>query len=658
MGVLLLSLLSCEQDGDLRQALKLADDNRPELEKVLAHYKKNQADSLKYKAACFLIKNMSRHFTYDTTNLHLYRPILAEWPNLEINTLQVKWNILKQHYPLNTYIYQNASYDIHQITTQYLINEIDGAFHVWYGHPHKDSISFDNFCEYVLPYKKYKGLAIYDWRSLLRQKLIKHLSNNFIITTVDTLLSQYRDYKHSTFILPDYPYLRHEDMLLSGRSLCLERCWFNTMLLSSVGIPSTIDYVPAWANRPFNHTWNTIQYGNTFYAFEPFWDDDRWKYKTIYNNVNKDPLWGLFKLPKVFRYTYATQKSGPLFEQEDIKNIPSFFQTLNQKDVSNEYFETQDVDIAITCHHPKEFAYLCVYDEDKEWMPVQWGKYENRKVHFEKMGTDIMYLPAFYQSGRMISGASPFILYPGGNIKTLYPENENTMIVVKRINFVNNVVVTVRKSLSGGQIQGANKQDFSDFHTLVTIRPEDISTIMSFTINDVGKYRYFRYYFPDWATIRKNDPDFPYPINGHIAELTLWDENNNKISGTTIYSDNINKHDANNIFDNNLFTEIRLLDPIYEHENIERWIGLQSSQPKRVSMIEFIPRNDGEYIYRGLHYELFYWDNKWVSVGIQKADSATIVFRAPKNALYQVKCIDKKLHTRPFTYENGVQIWW
>nr|WP_310648363.1 hypothetical protein [Bacteroides thetaiotaomicron] len=42
----------------LETALQQAGENRVELEKVLSHYKTDPADSLKYKAACFLIENM------------------------------------------------------------------------------------------------------------------------------------------------------------------------------------------------------------------------------------------------------------------------------------------------------------------------------------------------------------------------------------------------------------------------------------------------------------------------------------------------------------------------------------------------------------------------------------------------------------------------
>lgn len=65
---LLISLFSCSPQNDfLRQALLLAGENRHELEKVLDHYQSDPADSLKYKAAVFLIENMPGHYSVDPT---------------------------------------------------------------------------------------------------------------------------------------------------------------------------------------------------------------------------------------------------------------------------------------------------------------------------------------------------------------------------------------------------------------------------------------------------------------------------------------------------------------------------------------------------------------------------------------------------------------
>ena len=52
--------------------LALSGNNRPELEKVLEHYKENDADSLKLKAARFLIMNMPGHRSYTGKDIEEY----------------------------------------------------------------------------------------------------------------------------------------------------------------------------------------------------------------------------------------------------------------------------------------------------------------------------------------------------------------------------------------------------------------------------------------------------------------------------------------------------------------------------------------------------------------------------------------------------------
>ena len=47
----------------VEDALVLSGSNKGELKKVLRHYGWRQRDSLKYRAACFLIENMKWHFS-------------------------------------------------------------------------------------------------------------------------------------------------------------------------------------------------------------------------------------------------------------------------------------------------------------------------------------------------------------------------------------------------------------------------------------------------------------------------------------------------------------------------------------------------------------------------------------------------------------------
>ncbi|MCM1450357.1 MAG: hypothetical protein NC082_08440 [Clostridiales bacterium] len=56
--------------SDLERALEYAGENRAQLEKVLQHYKD---DSLRLRAASFLISNMPGHYSYvDTTLINSY----------------------------------------------------------------------------------------------------------------------------------------------------------------------------------------------------------------------------------------------------------------------------------------------------------------------------------------------------------------------------------------------------------------------------------------------------------------------------------------------------------------------------------------------------------------------------------------------------------
>jgi hypothetical protein len=60
--LLILFCCSCTEPSRLETALRQSGANRPELEKVLAHY---AGDSLKYRAACFLIEHMPGKYSLE-----------------------------------------------------------------------------------------------------------------------------------------------------------------------------------------------------------------------------------------------------------------------------------------------------------------------------------------------------------------------------------------------------------------------------------------------------------------------------------------------------------------------------------------------------------------------------------------------------------------
>lgn len=127
----LFAFSACKMEKQrLAYALEFAGDNRKELEKVMEHYNK---DSLKLKAAHFLIENMPRYFSYTGHTLDSLKAIKAsvdengKLPDEKVN-------------PLKGFNYNNLPkvYDAHVITADYLIENIDLAFDEWNrpaGHP-------------------------------------------------------------------------------------------------------------------------------------------------------------------------------------------------------------------------------------------------------------------------------------------------------------------------------------------------------------------------------------------------------------------------------------------------------------------------------------------------------------------------------------------
>jgi len=71
------------------------------------------------------------------------------------------------------------------------------------------------------------------------------------------------------------------------------------------------------------------------------------------------------------------------------------------------------------------------------------------------------------------------------------------------------------------------------------------------------------------------------------------------------------------------------------------------------------PEDVSNNIRKGEAYELFYWRDEWLSLGIVKASSDSLIYNnVPEHALFLIKDINKDGQERIFTYSDDKQIWW
>ena len=111
-------------------AFQKAGSNQAELKKVIRHYSWLPSDSLKRKAALFLIENMDAHFSkqseqWDKFQAELYLLFMKE---REKDKLKHGFDSIYKKYDLSDVVYLS---DLETIKAPFLIRSINYAFEKW-----------------------------------------------------------------------------------------------------------------------------------------------------------------------------------------------------------------------------------------------------------------------------------------------------------------------------------------------------------------------------------------------------------------------------------------------------------------------------------------------------------------------------------------------
>jgi hypothetical protein len=261
----LILLCSCigKKQNELEQALVLAGKNRAELEKVLKRYSIDPADSLKYKAACFLIENMPGYYYYEGEDLDRYSAyfkLLGETSKMPGEILD---SLGRNYGPFNIGNLK-IKFDIQEIDSAYLCENIDLAFMAWTEKPWGKYVSFDDFCEYILPYR-IGNEKLTNWRKEYVESYGSFIDSTGIEDPVSAAMFlrnriiEKMNTPRSTLVRPGgYPSLDAATAkFLAGN--CGDISQFILLAFRSAGIPCTMDYMPMRGDTNFSHTWISLK---------------------------------------------------------------------------------------------------------------------------------------------------------------------------------------------------------------------------------------------------------------------------------------------------------------------------------------------------------------------------------------------------------------
>ena len=308
----------------------------------------------------------------------------------------------------------------------------------------------------------------------------------------------------------------------------------------AMGIPAAVDFVPYYPHRNGYHHWETIICFGVKHI------------KDVY----------LRKTAKVYRRTFS---HNAIVQPIGGEYIPEFFLDPFNKDVTDCYVNTQDVNIEVGV--PKvQHVYLCVFCNLK-WEPIVVTDVKKGNALFKNMGKDVVYLPAYYKEKRLHALSAPFILSLNGSIKYCLPDTNRRMnLHLTRKYPFNKDIYKFSKELEGTVVVASNSKEFKQVDTVGVLSSENMH-YFSLNIGSNKKYRYWKVVAREFA-----------PFN--IAEL--------------VFEDSLRKPISHFEIDTN-FEKGFDLDPLTSIRIVKHWavLPVDFGESVNVSRVVVVPRGMG-----------------------------------------------------------------
>lgn len=631
------TFLSCNsQRQKIEYALQEAGGNRHEIETVLQHYAKEEKDHLKLKAAQYLIQYMPYHYSYSEEIKDYYHAVDSVIALSENKPEQEKYiKALHAEFVDKYKRYQ----DIKVITADFLIKSIDEAFEQWQQGKWAAHLNFDEFCEYLLPYKCFEGQPLDDWRNTYYDVCKGNIDKAYLCDDYEQssffaameVNKQMKEITHQSFgLLTTLPIYDPRVIIKLPFAYCSTYCMSSVQIMRSKGIPVAYDFTPHWSNRQNGHSWNTVytsRFGNLEFA----------PHETDPGTVH----YPFLKMPKIFRTVYKPNEEYLNIAAK--KYIPREIRDMFIRDVSTEYMPTTDVKITSSVSFKgRQHPFIAVYDCN-DWTPVYWGKVSGRNVTFERMGLNTLYMALTYDSNEnYIPISKPFLVTLSKQIEFIELDTTSyrTIKLARKFPQGDNIF-TINKLTSRGLFEVANNKEFRQAKKLVEL-PEWNLTNGSVTLEEDTAYRYWRFKSSDTARC-------------DMAEIFFYNFHDSIISPKIIDCGKVlpdNDWKGTNISDGDQLTN-------FSAKGDDYWVGFDFGEPVNISKISYIRRCDGNSIQPGLDYSLYYWNNnRWQLIETKTADDVFVEFEnVPRKALLAIKCSQGE-EQRIFICDENNKISW
>lgn len=407
---------------EVESTLRKAKGNRRELELFL-EYARMAGDSLKWRAACFLVANMDAHFseTYYWADASGRRLDYDERLFSDYSTALRAFDSLKKAEKIHPVI--TLVPDVEQVKCSLLTDNLNRAFAAWQS-PQARHLDFAEFCEYILPYRNLSE-ALEPWRPVYagefaakddarREKLPFRQALNLFNDKLRGYFAGSFSYEGKNCPVS---YLAPSQLLFRRRGHCEDMVNFATLACRSQGIPCRTDVTPYHATSTGRHYWNaTLDEDHRLVSFEGAQD------KIENFTLRREPS-------KVITVTYAKQPDA-LASILPLSEIPdNYLRITNYRDVTDQYWRVADIPCRLRETLGKRVAYVAVFN-GMRWQAAFWGTIRHDKTTvFPKMACGAAYLPMLYDKGKLVPAAPVMVLDNQKQTHLLLPDKSRMQTV-------------------------------------------------------------------------------------------------------------------------------------------------------------------------------------------------------------------------------------
>ncbi len=631
------------QQTPLEAALEAAGTNRPELEKVLAHY---QGDSLKLRAAAFLIENMPYHYAYSGKELRKYHAYFERFAaSAWRGPTFVRDSLLKADGTFCPDSLRKVP-DLQAVKADFLIRHIDFAFRVWRGQPWGRNVAFDDFLEFILPYRVGTE-ELSCWREDIYNRYnpmldsVRASADSADVLAVAQVLMDSLSGDGTICFTGLFPsgITVGPDLVRWRSGNCRELTDLVTYVFRAVGLPAGCDKMLMRGDKNVAHYWNfVVGEGDSTY-FASIGPSSK-------HFAKADTYWD--PKGKVYRETFSLNRAVCEDLGGDTVNVPEAFRQPLMRDVTAAYAGGINhalripVDSLAVSPRENETVYLCLASRES-WIPVGYGCFEDDTVRIDNVQGAVVFRLVIYRDGRMISLGEPFELEKYGGALRFFRASGKREKAVLWQKFKEDF----QAHMVGGVFEADNRADFRHPDTLhvITERPPRLMNVVHLP-DSVKTYRFVRYYGPEKR-------------HCNISELTFYapGAEGDTLRGCVISPPGVQEgrivNQFHNVFDGDPYTSLDYREPS------GGWVGLDFGRPMRIGRLVYTPRNRDNFIRRGDRYELFYATARgWVSLGEQVAVSDSLVYEVPVGALLYLRDHTRGVDDRIFEMVDGRQKLW